>query len=136
MHKVCASIGPFCWINKKYYGLEGNCMFSFQTFKDIRYWILLPPFIVIFLGISVFAPNYFVENPIMILILSLLNGVLFWVTYHSWKYIGDKNTEIIKVLSSVIGGDCLIGDRSISQSGQRDKFCDKCLRHENTGNLL
>ncbi|ARF18656.1 hypothetical protein SporoP17a_15985 [Sporosarcina ureae] len=65
-------------------------MFSFQTFKDKRYWILLPPFIVIFVGLSVFASNYFVENPIMVLILLLLNGILFWVTYHSWKYIGDK----------------------------------------------
>ncbi len=23
----------------------------------------------------------------------------------------------------------------IQQTGQRDKFCDKCLRHENTGNF-
>ena len=65
-------------------------MFSFETFKDKRYWILLPPFIVIFVVISVFSSNLFVENPIIVLTLLLLNTILFWVTYHSWKYIGDK----------------------------------------------
>lgn len=24
----------------------------------------------------------------------------------------------------------------LQQTGQRDKFCDKCLRHENTGSLI
>ena len=40
-------------------------MFSFQTFKDKRYWILLFPFIIILVAFSVFASNYFIENPLM-----------------------------------------------------------------------
>ena len=65
-------------------------MFSFQTFKDKRYWILLFPFIIILVAFSVFASNYFIENPLMGPIFLLLNAILFWGIYHLWKYVGDK----------------------------------------------
>ncbi len=65
-------------------------MFSFQTFKDKRYWILLFPFIIVLISGSVFGSNYFAENPFMVPILLVLNAILFWGIYHLWKYIGDK----------------------------------------------
>ena len=65
-------------------------MFSFQTFKDKRYWILLFPFIIILVCFSVFAPNYFIGKPLMVPLFLLLNATLFWGTYHLWKYVGDK----------------------------------------------
>ena len=68
-------------------------MFSFQTFKDKRYWILLFPFIIILVGFSVFASNYFTENPLTLSIFLLLNATLFWGIYHLWKYVGDKKTQ-------------------------------------------
>lgn len=68
-------------------------MFSFETFKDKRYWIPLPPFIVIFVVISIFSSNLYVKNPIIVLILLLLNTILFWVTYHSWEYIGEGRVQ-------------------------------------------
>lgn len=69
---------------------RGDCMFSFQTFKDKRYWILLFPFIIILLLFSFFASNYFAENPLMIVLFLFLYVTLFWGIYHLWKYVGDE----------------------------------------------
>lgn len=70
-------------------------MFSFQTFKDKRYWILLFPFIIILLLFSFFASNYFAENPLVMVLFLVLYVTLFWGTYHLWKYVGDKKREDI-----------------------------------------
>ncbi|KZE37087.1 hypothetical protein AV656_10910 [Bhargavaea cecembensis] len=68
-------------------------MFSFETFKDKRYWILLFPFLIILVGFSVFASNYFAENPLMIFLFLVLDASLFWGIYHLWKYVGDKKAQ-------------------------------------------
>ena len=71
----------------------GGYMFSFKTFKDKRYWILLIPFIIILVGFAVFAPNYFNETPLLLPLFLLLYAGLFWTTYHLWKYFRDKKKK-------------------------------------------
>jgi len=65
-------------------------MFSFNTFKDKRYWILLFPFIIILLGVSFFLTAFIADNPLIIIIVLILFAISFWGTYHLWKYVGDK----------------------------------------------
>lgn len=38
-------------------------MWSFSTFKDIRYWILLIPAIIILVLLAIFTPDYILEKP-------------------------------------------------------------------------
>lgn len=78
------------WRNCHGLQLGGECLFSFQTFKDKRYWTLLIPFVIILIGVSACASNYFEETPLMAPIFLLLYAMLFWGIYHLWKYIGDK----------------------------------------------
>ncbi|QVY62459.1 permease [Cytobacillus gottheilii] len=68
-------------------------MFSFQTFKDKRYWILLLPFLIVYIVVAIFSSGYFTGKPILALLFPFLSVMLFWVTYHLWKYVGDKKRE-------------------------------------------
>ena len=68
-------------------------MFSFKTFKDKRYWILLLPFIIILVDFSIFASNYFIANTFIAPLFLFLYAALFWTTYHLWKYYGDKKNR-------------------------------------------
>ncbi len=63
-------------------------MWSFSTFKDKRYWILLIPAIIILILFVVFIPDYILEKPYVSLILTLIFPTLFWSIYHIWKYFG------------------------------------------------
>lgn len=65
-------------------------MFSFKTFTDKRYWILLLPFTMILVGFSVFGSTYFIENTYFLPFFLISYAALFWTTYHLWKYFGDK----------------------------------------------
>lgn len=65
-------------------------MWSFSTFKDKRYWILLIPAIIILGLLAVFTPDYILEKPYILLVLLFIFQALFWSTYHLWKYVGDK----------------------------------------------
>lgn len=65
-------------------------MFSFKTFKDKRYWILLVPYLILLLGVAVFGSNYFSENGFMLPIFMILYGSLFWISYYLWKYLSGK----------------------------------------------
>ncbi|WP_080846334.1 hypothetical protein [Cytobacillus gottheilii] len=65
-------------------------MFSFHTFKDKRYWILLVPYLLVIIGIIIFGSSYFVGRPLMAPVFLLVSATLFWGTYHLWKYIGDR----------------------------------------------
>ncbi|QCR31920.1 permease [Lysinibacillus sp. SGAir0095] len=65
-------------------------MWSFSTFKDKRYWILLIPAIIILFLFAVFTPDYILEETYGWSFLILIFLVLFWSTYHLWKYFGDK----------------------------------------------
>lgn len=65
-------------------------MWSFSTFKDKRYWILLIPAIIILVLYVVFTPDYILEKPYVAPFSMLIGAALFWTTYHLWKYFGDK----------------------------------------------
>ena len=65
-------------------------MWSFNTFKDKRYWILLIPAIIILVLFAVFTPDYILEKTYVSPFLSIISIALFWSTYHLWKYFGDK----------------------------------------------
>lgn len=64
-------------------------MWSFSTFKDKRYWILLITAIIIFVLFAVFTPDYILEKPYLAPFTMLIGVALFWSTYHLWKYFGD-----------------------------------------------
>ncbi|MCM3093158.1 MULTISPECIES: hypothetical protein [unclassified Cytobacillus] len=63
-------------------------MFSFNTFKDLRYWILFFPYVLILIGFVVFSSGY----PYAWLFVSLYAGV-FWGHYHLWKYLDEKRMK-------------------------------------------
>ena len=65
-------------------------MWSFSTFKDKRYWILLITAIITLVLFAVFTPDYILEKPYFAPLTMLINVALFWSTYHLWKYFGDK----------------------------------------------
>ncbi|VDG97997.1 Uncharacterised protein [Lysinibacillus sphaericus] len=68
-------------------------MWSFSTFKDKRYWILLIPAIIILILFAFFTPDYILQRPFVAPLTILLSGALFWSTYHVWKYFGDKKKK-------------------------------------------
>ncbi|KGR79026.1 permease [Ureibacillus manganicus DSM 26584] len=65
-------------------------MWSFSTFKDKRYWILLIPAIIFLVLFSVFASDFILERPYITLILIIIFIALFWSIYHMWRYFGDR----------------------------------------------
>jgi len=65
-------------------------MWSFSTYKDKRYWILLITAIIILVLFAVFTPDYILEKTYFVPFSMLIFIVLFWSTYHLWKYFGDK----------------------------------------------
>jgi len=64
-------------------------MFSFNTFKDKRYWILLLPTIIILILLAIFTSNIYIFGYINVCFVLVLVA-LFWMTYHLWRYFGDK----------------------------------------------
>ncbi len=68
-------------------------MWSFSTFKDKRYWILLIPAIIILILFTFFTPDYILQKPMGAPLIILASPVLFWSTYHLWKYFGDKKQK-------------------------------------------
>ncbi|MFC6041194.1 permease [Paenisporosarcina macmurdoensis] len=68
-------------------------MWSFNTFKDKRYWILLIPAIIILVLFAVFNPDYILGNTYILPFSLLIYAALFWSTYHLWKYFGDKKKK-------------------------------------------
>lgn len=65
-------------------------MGSFNTFKDIRYWILLFPFIIILILYTYFTPSYILKKPYILALSLFIFPTLFWSTYHIWKYFRNK----------------------------------------------
>ncbi len=65
-------------------------MGSFNTFKDIRYWILLVPFLIILVLYIYCTPSNFFEKPYVSSLAIFIFPTLFWSTYHLWRYFGDK----------------------------------------------
>lgn len=66
-------------------------MFSFQTFKDQRYWLLFFPFVFFLILFLFFTSNYLAEKPLMIMLFLMIYTSLFWGSYHLWKYVGNQN---------------------------------------------
>ena len=65
-------------------------MWSFNTFKDKRYWILLIPAILTW-SCSLFLPLIIFLKKLMFRhFYHIISIALFWSTYHLWKYFGDK----------------------------------------------
>ena len=69
-------------------------MWSFSTFKDKRYWILLILFIIILVILMVFKPDHFFEKNYVSPFIILIFPTSFWSIYHIWKYFGDKKKNI------------------------------------------
>ncbi|WP_427138856.1 permease [Psychrobacillus psychrodurans] len=65
-------------------------MWSFSIYKDKRYWILLITAIIILFLFAVFTPDYILEKTYVVPFSMPIFIVLFWSTYHLWKYFGDK----------------------------------------------
>ncbi len=68
-------------------------MWSFSTFKDKRYWILLIASIFLLILFALFTPDYILQRPIVVLSAIPVSGIIFWSTYHLWKYLGDEKEE-------------------------------------------
>jgi len=68
-------------------------MWSFSTFKDKRYWILLIPAIILLILFAFLTPDYILQRPFVAPLTILASAVLFWSTYHLWKYFGDKKKK-------------------------------------------
>ncbi|MBB4826642.1 positive regulator of sigma E activity [Sporosarcina luteola] len=68
-------------------------MFSFDTFKDKRYWILLCPYLLILVVFSIVASSEMLANTLITYLLLLLYAASFWAIYHLWKYLGDKKKK-------------------------------------------
>ncbi|MFD2211245.1 hypothetical protein ACFSMW_16170 [Virgibacillus halophilus] len=62
-------------------------MFSFQTFKNKRYWILLLPFVMAIVLIYHFVPNQYGLIQVFILIAA------FWIIFHIWNFYSGKKSH-------------------------------------------
>ncbi|MBS4207717.1 hypothetical protein [Bacillus sp. FJAT-50079] len=57
-----------------------------KDFKNKRYWILMPPFLIIgLLLITLLSGNY--------KYLSFLTIIVFWIIYHSWNDQAEKHKK-------------------------------------------
>ena len=83
-----ATIGPVCRIIYKSMIIwRAYYMFGFKTFKNKRYWILLPPFVIAMFLLYNFVPNKYG------LILGLILVATFWSVYHIWNFYSDKKSN-------------------------------------------
>lgn len=57
----------------------------FKDFKNKRYWILMPPFLLTALLLFKYLPS---DNKF---IYSMLVIVLFWIVYYLWNFFADNN---------------------------------------------
>jgi hypothetical protein len=58
-----------------------------EHFKNKRcYWILMPPFLITFIVLSIFLPNdYRHYSPFII--------IIFWIVYYSLSYYANKKNN-------------------------------------------
>jgi hypothetical protein len=63
----------------------------FKEFKNKRYWLLLPPFLIIGIILVIYLAQ--ILKP-----LAILTALAFWIVYYSWDYlsknIGDEVNKI------------------------------------------
>jgi len=53
-------------------------------FKNKKYWILMPPFLILTMALFIYLPQDYKPY-------SFLAIITFWSIYHSWNYIEKKN---------------------------------------------
>ena len=70
-------------------------MGSFNTFKDISYWILLVPFIIILVLYIYFTPSYMLEKPYGSSLSILIFSALFWSYIIFGSFLGIKRREML-----------------------------------------
>ncbi|WP_080844845.1 hypothetical protein [Cytobacillus gottheilii] len=58
----------------------------FKTKKSKRYWLLMPPFLIVGILLVIFLPQHL--KPIGTLI-----GLPFWIVYYTWNYLSEKNIK-------------------------------------------
>lgn len=64
-------------------------MFNFKTLKDKRYWMFLPPFMIVLVSLYIFIGNNFK----VFLIFGWIDIALFWTTFYIWKFFSDKKNR-------------------------------------------
>lgn len=52
-------------------------------YKNKRYWILMPPFLIVTIAIIFYSPVEYRKY-------SYVAMILFWITYYSWDFIAKK----------------------------------------------
>ncbi|WP_368901641.1 hypothetical protein [Oceanobacillus oncorhynchi] len=58
-----------------------------NTFKNKRYWILMPPSLLISISLIIFIP----ENKGILYAFVVI--ALFWIVYYTWTYYVKKNSR-------------------------------------------
>jgi len=58
-----------------------------NTFKNKRYWILMPPSLLIYISLIILMPD---NKGILY---GLLVIALFWIVYYTWTYYAEKNSK-------------------------------------------
>ncbi|MFD2655199.1 hypothetical protein [Gracilibacillus thailandensis] len=58
----------------------------FKDFKNKRYWILMPPFLITSIILAIYLPPKL--KP-----LALLSVIVFWIVYYVWNYFGKKKSR-------------------------------------------
>ncbi len=58
----------------------------FKDFKNKRYWILMPSFLIVALLLNTFLPNEYRHY-------SFLTIIIFWIVYYIWNYYADKKQQ-------------------------------------------
>ncbi|MFJ7825709.1 hypothetical protein [Psychrobacillus sp. NPDC096623] len=60
----------------------------FDDFKNKKYWILMPPFLILLFALIFYLPENY--GPAPFIFISVI--IAFWTTYYLWNYI-DKNKK-------------------------------------------
>ncbi|MEW9107849.1 MAG: hypothetical protein AB2374_00785 [Cytobacillus gottheilii] len=58
----------------------------FTKFKDRRYWILMPPFLIIGFILVLYLPQKL--KPF-----AILTALVFWIVYYTWNGLSKTNEE-------------------------------------------
>ena len=53
-------------------------------FKNKKYWILMPPFLILTIASVIYLPQDY--RPYSFLVV-----IIFWIIYYAWNYIEKKN---------------------------------------------
>jgi hypothetical protein len=61
-----------------------------KGFKNKRYWMLLPPFLITGIVLAIYLPHNL--KP-----LAILTALAFWIVFYAWNYLSEnKSNEVHK----------------------------------------